>query len=667
MSPSVVDTEARAISTLRGVLRRPDATWNGEGQRRAVLAVLAAEHDVIAVLATGAGKTMLIVLPALMDLDHTTIVVLPLKALLNDLSRRMTEFGVGHQVWTTSGNQACAIRSDTNLVLVGVDQAVKSAFKTAIARHHCVLPVARIIADEAQAWLTAASFRPCFGNFGEFRKIAPAQLVLLSATIMPAAVPKLYAAFNLDPHTLVVRTTTIRPEIRYIVERPQGSLGLVVPRVKVLVEGYTRAFRSEERGLIYAETRAITEQISEKLGIPCYQGGKEFTDERRRASVETWTSGSSKFMVCTSAFLAGIDMAHVRVVVFAGCPLRVDDFIQGGGRGGRDGLEAIVHVVPQPLDSWEHRITNDVADITGEALMRGIMFQPPTGRQGCVRYLLSRFIDGVATACTDVPSAAECSRCSPITQSGPLPLSRTSRKYNNALVDNSLSDKRCADADPHDGPALTTWKKQRHIGISGALPGRFAGGPTTRTTSLESDVGPTDFAALSNASARQYSGRLLANYEIASELRQVLGQWEGTCACCFDHDGSVVRGHQWYYCKEHNDSAQIADLKELRSHIHFTTFDSSTADAPNICWRCAVPQFHDLHPDFIAGRCQYDDNIYPTVYYVWQHEDRRKAASQHFNRDWRNRAQYGVWLAERDAVTKIPNIVAVYLWRMAKV
>lgn len=76
--------EGRALGVIRKLLGRPEAGWSCVEQRDAMLAVITRQSDVMALIKTGGGKSMLVVVPALLEPDCTTVVVLPLKSLMTD-------------------------------------------------------------------------------------------------------------------------------------------------------------------------------------------------------------------------------------------------------------------------------------------------------------------------------------------------------------------------------------------------------------------------------------------------------------------------------------------------------------------------------------------------------------------------------------------------------
>ena len=81
--------EQAALDGLRKLLGQPDATWTSPLQRDAVMTVLNTEKDVLAILTTSSGKSMLSLIPALLERHLVTVLILPLKSLITDYKRKL--------------------------------------------------------------------------------------------------------------------------------------------------------------------------------------------------------------------------------------------------------------------------------------------------------------------------------------------------------------------------------------------------------------------------------------------------------------------------------------------------------------------------------------------------------------------------------------------------
>lgn len=320
------------------------------GQQDAIEAVLSGQ-DVLAVLPTGGGKSLLYQVPALL-VDGLTLVVSPLIALMDDqvagLARRGIRAGVAHgglsaramdQLWTD------AEYGKYRLVYLTPERLETRAFLDRVHR----LPVRLLAIDEAHCvseW--GHDFRP------SYRRLGAAREAIETATGRP--VP-----------TLAV-TATATPPVRADI---QEQLALRAPRVAV--HGFDRPnlvwsvhhVESKEQqvrrifasvpgsGIVYAGTRRGTERWATRLardGVTAepYHAGLEAS--RRRDVQQRWMAGTTRVIVATSAFGMGVDKADVRAVVHVALPPTLDAYYQEAGRAGRDGARAYAALVVQTDD-----------------------------------------------------------------------------------------------------------------------------------------------------------------------------------------------------------------------------------------------------------------------------------------------------------------------------
>ncbi|KAF8062577.1 hypothetical protein FPV67DRAFT_1421983, partial [Lyophyllum atratum] len=210
------DDTGRALYALQVVLGRPDAIWSCPEQQDAMLAILAHDTDVCIVLRTGAGKTMLAVIPTLLEGSLVTVVILPLKSLLADYKHKFDKMAIQYEEYLgPPDDDYPVITGVKKLILVTVDKARTPGWKQAIAKVHETTGIKRIVFDESHYGLTG-TFRAALLNLQELRSI-PVQICLLSGTIPPSSEKALLSAFGMAKSTVMIRSGTDRPELRYIV------------------------------------------------------------------------------------------------------------------------------------------------------------------------------------------------------------------------------------------------------------------------------------------------------------------------------------------------------------------------------------------------------------------------------------------------------------------
>jgi hypothetical protein len=313
--------EAAAKEMLRKVLHKPHAEWTCEEQKQAVLELLLLKHDVLAILRTGAGKTMLPVIASQLEKNKVTVVVLPLKSLVSDYIRRLQDMGVQYELYEGQRQLTGA----HGLILVSPDMAKQPRWRQSLAELNECCPVVRLVFDEGHFALTGSNYRSALRNLYELRTI-PMQLVILSATIPPTSQGAIVDAFGLGPNTVVIRTPSDRPELEYVLEPRQKNNEEVTARVKSILARHLPALKTEDRVLIFVPYIDEGIQIAKCLGCNFYRGGKTNTDTERQEMMQAWIHGQDQVMVCTSAFGAGNDYPHVRLVIHAGSPLEMLGF-----------------------------------------------------------------------------------------------------------------------------------------------------------------------------------------------------------------------------------------------------------------------------------------------------------------------------------------------------
>ena len=306
-------------------------------QADVVARVLAGERT-LAVMPTGAGKSLCYQLPAVM-MPGTCVVVSPLIALMHDQLRAAEAVGIRAATLTSvDDNRAETIArfkgGELDLLYIAPERASTGHFRELLAQ----APLALFAIDEAHCvseW--GHDFRP------DYRLLEP----LMDAF---PAVPRLALTATADAHTRadickqlgialdgMIVSGFDRPNIRYAIS-PKATLSKQIADVIAATPG---------PGIVYAQTRAATEKLAEALartGRPtrAYHAG---LDPQVRARNQRDFVASEDMVICaTVAFGMGIDKPDVRFVAHAGLPKSIEAYYQETGRAGRDGDPAIAHL-----------------------------------------------------------------------------------------------------------------------------------------------------------------------------------------------------------------------------------------------------------------------------------------------------------------------------------
>jgi ATP-dependent DNA helicase RecQ len=292
-------------------------------------------RDVLAVLATGGGKSLCYQVPALIG-DGVTLVISPLIALMKDQVDDLQARGIGAEALNSSGSYTTTrrIRSELRegliqILYVSPEKAVSDDFLALIAS----TPIKLIAVDEAHCIsMWGHQFRPEYRSLAVLKERFPGvPMVALTATATPDVREDITRQLNLADPSVYVGSFN-RENLRYaVVPKEEDAYN----QLRVYLQG-----RKTGTGIVYTATREGAETLAANLradglsALPYHAG---MTAAARAETQDRFISGKVPVVCATSAFGMGIDKPDVRFVVHFDMPKTLEAYYQESGRAGRDG------------------------------------------------------------------------------------------------------------------------------------------------------------------------------------------------------------------------------------------------------------------------------------------------------------------------------------------
>lgn len=329
------------------------------GQETAVDCLLD-KRDLLAVMPTGAGKSVCYQLPALM-LEGITVVISPLISLMKDQATALVQNGVKAAFLNSSMTfddylftLRLARMGEYKILFVAPERLETEAF-TDFAQS---TKISMITVDEAHCvsqW--GQDFRPSYLHISDFIASLPERPVVgaFTATATDKVRADIKKQLGLE-NPMEIVTGFDRPNLFFRVIKAQN-------KEKPAVLGKLLDKFSDRVGIIYCSTRKQTEQVfgyckARGAAVVMYHAG--MSDDDRRDSQEDFIYDRASVMVATNAFGMGIDKSNVGYVIHYSMPKSPEAYYQEAGRAGRDGTAAdcVLLYCPGDVQTAEYFIDN---------------------------------------------------------------------------------------------------------------------------------------------------------------------------------------------------------------------------------------------------------------------------------------------------------------------
>ncbi|MDK7951923.1 DNA helicase RecQ [Lactobacillus paragasseri] len=334
------------------------------GQEKVIDLVLKGEN-VLAVMPTGAGKSMCYQIPALVN-TGLTLVISPLISLMKDQIDSLKQNGINAAALNSATPQEevnpilrQAYEGKIKLLYVTPERLAMDYFRYQLN----FLDISLVAVDEAHCisqW--GHDFRPAYRQIMDGVKSIKSNpnILALTATATPSVQKDIAEQLQI-PNKNYVITSFARPNLSFkVVDNPKNTNLYLLDYIKK---------HPNESGIIYASTRKHVEELTDYLaqnGILTASYHAGLSNEERSDVQDAFQFDKVQVIVATNAFGMGIDKRNVRFVIHANSTPNLESYYQEAGRAGRDGERCEGIMIYHPKDIRLYRWFIEQSDLADE-------------------------------------------------------------------------------------------------------------------------------------------------------------------------------------------------------------------------------------------------------------------------------------------------------------
>ncbi len=292
--------------------------------------------DVLAVLATGFGKSICYQLPFLIS-GKCVIVISPLISLMKDQMKQLDDLDIPNCCFNETTNwknglKAEILKGNYKIIYMTPEFCIRNTeFIEKLYEEHEICCFAIDESHCVSQW-SDISFRPEYGQLHILREIAPeVPIMALTATASDKIQNDIIKTLKMI-NTYKIYSSFDRPNLYIHIDRKTKEINDDLKNILIKYK--------DESKIIYAKTREMTNKISEsisKIGINSLPYHAGLTTEHRASIQSKFMNNEVNTIVATIAFGMGINHKNIRLVVQYGCSNNIESYYQEIGRAGRDG------------------------------------------------------------------------------------------------------------------------------------------------------------------------------------------------------------------------------------------------------------------------------------------------------------------------------------------
>jgi hypothetical protein len=392
--PPPPEDQTHEVRSLRALRRLGHGQWTCKEQGLAVTLVLENKFDLLVVMPTGHGKSVVFMIQLIVT-ARTVIVVVPLTILISGHEADATQAGLRHATYSTD---TITFDDPPSILFVSVERAATPRFVefahtlNHLQKLHC------IVVDEAH--LLLLDFRPVMKRLLPLWAVG-CQLVALTASLSPSQETDLKIVMSAK--FAVVRMSTVRPLIQYVIDEVADVDQEIV---KQLIEWDCNISFETDRAMVYCLTRQSVEQVASIANnVACVRTAHlhaHLDEYAKKAQLQSWLSSEARVMVATGVIGCGYNYPSVRLVIHRGSFRSFVALHQESSRFARDGRPGISRMISYTKSR-------------AEALHLDSSFVEPNiwimDMENCRRHNLHLDVDGQSQRCSLIPAAQPCDNC----------------------------------------------------------------------------------------------------------------------------------------------------------------------------------------------------------------------------------------------------------------